>query len=316
MNILLTSAGKRVSLVRYLQRALKSRYPEAKVLTTDMDPEMAPACYVSDGGFKAPRVTAPEYPKYLLQLCIDNDVKMVIPTIDTELYVLTDLKADFKKKGIDVVVSDRPFIEVCRDKRNTGDFFKIHGIKVPKPMDKNNPVFPLFAKPYDGSLSSNVHYIHNSFELTGEILYDPKLIFMECIDKKVYKEYSVDIYYGRDNHAKCIIPRERIAIRAGEINKGRTAKNALVKYVQEHLGYISGCVGCICGQFFLNPKNNDIIGIEINPRFGGGFPLSCEAGGDYTDYLVREYFLGESIEYTDSWTDNKLMLRYDDAIYV
>ena len=94
-------------------------------------------------------------------------------------------------------------------------------------MDKYNPVFPLFAKPYDGSLSANLHYITKPEELTDDILNDPKLLFMEYIDKKVYKEYTVDMYYGADNELKCLVPRERIEIRAGEINKGCTHKGKL-----------------------------------------------------------------------------------------
>lgn len=69
-------------------------------------------------------------------------------------------------------------------------------------------------------------------------------------------------------------------------------------------------------SFFYNKDNNDVVGIEINPRFGGGYPLSYAAGANYPEFLIREYFLGESISYSDNWTDGMLMLRYDDAIFV
>lgn len=217
-NILITSAGKRVALTRYFKETLCRFYPDAKVFTTDMNPEMAPAGYVSDGCFKVPRVTSPDYPDILLNICKKNEVGMVIATIDTELLLLADLKESFRRLGINVIVSDRNFVEVCRDKRNTGSFFERHGIRVPREIDKYHPTFPLFAKPYDGSLSTNLHYIKTADELTQEILDDPKLLFMEYIDKKVYQEFTVDMYYGKDNRVKCIVPRERIEIRAGEIN--------------------------------------------------------------------------------------------------
>ena len=241
---------------------------------------------------------------------------MVIATIDTELLLLADLKADFARKGIHVMVSDRQFVEMCRDKRNTGAFFVQHGIRVPKEVDKYYPTFPLFAKPYDGSLSTNLHYIKTAEELTQEILDDPKLIFMEYIDKKVYKEYTVDMYYGKDNRVKCIVPRERIEIRAGEINKGRAEKNEILTFLKEKLGYIEGCVGCICVQLFFHPETKDMVGIEINPRFGGGYPLTYMAGGNFPELLIREYFLGEKVDYFDNWKDGALTLRYDDAIFV
>ena len=161
-----------------------------------------------------------------------------------------------------------------------------------------------------------MHYIKNAEELTPEILEDPKLLFMEYIDKEVYKEYTVDMYYGKDNKVKCIVPRERIKIRAGEINKGLTEKKPLTKYLYGRLETIDGCVGCICIQVFLNPQTYDVVGIEINPRFGGGYPQTYAAGGNYAEYLIREYFLGEDIQYKDDWKDHLLMLRYDDAVYV
>lgn len=139
---------------------------------------------------------------------------------------------------------------------------------------------------------------------------------MEYIDKNVYQEFTVDMYYGRDHRVKCIIPRERIEVRAGEINKGRTVKNAIIPFLKEKLGYIEGCVGCICVQLFFHPEYHNIIGIEINPRFGGGYPLSYQCGGNFPECLIREYFMGEEVEYWDDWKDGMLMLRFDDAIYV
>lgn len=315
-NILITSAGKRVALTRYFKETLNRFFPEAKVFIADMNPEMAPVSYVCDGSFKVPRVNAPEYPAELLKICEDNNVGMVIATIDTELLLLSDLKVEFKQKDIHVMVSDKVFVNMCRDKRNTGDFFAKHGVRVPKEVDKFNPSFPLFAKPYDGSLSANLHYIKCQEELSPEILEDPKLLFMEYIDKKVYKEYTVDMYFGKDNRVKCIVPRERIEIRAGEINKGRTAKNEILTFLKKKLGYIEGCVGCICVQLFFHPETKDMVGIEINPRFGGGYPLTYMCGGNFPELLIREYFLGEEIEYFEDWKDNMLMLRFDDAIYV
>ena len=315
-NILITSAGQRVALVREFQESLRRFFPDAKVFTTDMNPRLAPAAYVSDGCFEVPRCTSDDYVETLLTLCMGQGVGIVVPTIDTELAILSVNKNIFAKQGIFVSVSDYDFIMMCRDKRNTGEFFEKHGIRVPKAIDKYHPTFPLFAKPYDGSLSTNLHYIKNADELTKEILEDPKLLFMEYIDKEVYKEYTVDMYYGKDHKVKCIVPRERIKIRAGEINKGLTEKEPLTKYLYDRLETFEGCVGCICIQVFLNSQTNDVVGIEINPRFGGGYPQTYAAGGNYPEYLIREYFLGEEIQYKEDWKDHLLMLRYDDAVYV
>lgn len=315
-NILITSAGQRVALVREFKETLVKYFPTAKVYTTDMNPQMAPAAYVSDGCFDVLRVTDSNYIVQLLELCKANNVGLIVPTIDTELIVLSNNKELFASNGITISVSSYDFISVCRDKRNTADFFEINNIRIPQPVDKYNPTFPLFAKPYDGSLSTNLHFIRTPEELTTEILQDQKLLFMEYIDTSVYKEYTVDMYYGRDNKVKCIVPRERIKVRAGEINKGRTVKNDIVEYLKERLSFINGCFGCICIQLFYHPVSKDIVGIEINPRFGGGYPLTYMSGGNFPELLIRECFMDEEIEYYDNWKDNMLMLRFDDAIYV
>lgn len=315
-NILITSAGKRVALVRAFKETLCRFFPDSKVYTTDLNPLMAPAAYVSDGCISVPKVTSDEYIAVLEDICREYNIGIVVPTIDTELAVLAANKQLFEKSGTHLCVSDYDFIMLCRDKRNTGKFFESKGIRIPRPIDKNNPQYPMFAKPYDGSLSTNLHYIRNVNDLTDEILADPKLIFMEYIDKAVYQEYTVDMYFGRDYKLKMAVPRERIKIRAGEINQGKTVKTFLEPYIRHHLYSIDGCEGCICGQFFYNQKNGDVVGIEINPRFGGGYPLSYAAGANYPELLIREYLLGASIQYSDNWKDGMLMLRYDDAIFV
>ena len=315
-NILITSAGKRVVLVELFKKALKACNIKAMVYTTDMNPALAPAGIISDKCFKVPKVTVPEYVDILLSICIDNHIGMVIPTIDTELLILSKNKDKFSDGHISIIVSDTSFIQLCRDKRNTGDFLQKLGIRVPRPIDKLHPIFPLFAKPYDGSLSKDLFVVKNPDELTPEIIHHPKLIFMEYIDKTEYKEFTVDMYYGQDHYVKSIVPRERIEIRAGEINKGYTRKNFLLPYLRERMNYLPGVIGCICIQLFYRESDNDVVGIEINPRFGGGYPLSYYAKADYPQYLIQEYFLDKEIRYSDEWLDNTLMLRYDSEVIV
>lgn len=123
-NILITSAGKRVVLVELFKEALKACNIKAMVYTTDMNPALAPAGIISDKCFKVPKVTVPEYVDTLLSICIDNHIGMVIPTIDTELLILSKNKDKFSDRHISIIVSDTSFIQLCRDKRNTGDFLQ------------------------------------------------------------------------------------------------------------------------------------------------------------------------------------------------
>lgn len=313
-NVLITSAGQRVSLVQIFQKTVKELCLDSKIYTVDMNPQMAPACYVSDGAFTICKCDTIEYIDKLLKICVENNIGIIIPTIDTELLNLAEHKHSFANNGIHVIVSNTDFIKLCRDKRKTLKLFDKLGIDQPSPIDKYHPRFPMFAKPYDGSLSANIHVIRNVDELTEDIMNDSKLIFMDYVDKTTFKEFTVDMYYGRDNRVKEIVPRERIKIRAGEINKGITRKNHIVPYLKERMDYIPGVVGTICLQLFYRENDHQIYGIEINPRFGGGYPLTYYAKANFAKYIFMEYGLGQNVEYTDDWTDKTLMLRYDKEV--
>ena len=109
-NILITSAGKRVVLVKTFQKTLQEMGLDAKVYTVDLKPEMAPAGYVSEECIRVPRCTSDDYMDVLLQICIDKQIGVVIPTIDTELKVLSENRARFLEQGIQIVISDTAFI--------------------------------------------------------------------------------------------------------------------------------------------------------------------------------------------------------------
>jgi carbamoyl-phosphate synthase large subunit len=314
-NILITSAGRRVELVQAFQRALNKNFPEAKVFTTDLYPELSAACQISSQSFQAPKVSSPEYVDFLLKLCTLNNVGLIIPTIDTELQILADNRLRFEERGVYIIVSDADLIEVCRDKRKTAETYASLKISQPAIFDKSNVTFPCFCKPYDGSCSVGAFPLLTQEMLTDELLMDEKNMFMELVGKE-YSEYTIDVYYDRNGKLCCLLPRERIEVRGGEVSKGATRKNYVYEYLRFRLEGLKGARGCITAQVFANPDNESIKALEINPRFGGGFPLSYAAGADYADWLIREYFCDEEISFFDEWEDNLIMLRYDAKVLV
>lgn len=315
-NILITSAGKRVELLHEFQTEIKKHFPEGKVFAADCTPSMSPACYESDGEFKVPRISEDGYIESLLDICRHQAIGLLVPTIDTELPLLSRHRDEFEKIGTHVMVPDTNFVEICGDKRLTLRFFQDCGIPAPALLDIKNPIFPIFAKPYDGSLSCNTHIIGCREELTAKILDDPKMIFMELVDPRVFKEFTVDMYYDRQGRLKCVVPRERLEIRAGEINKGITRRNIIEPFLRDKVGLLKGVRGCVCLQLFLNEATEQILAIEINPRFGGGYPLSYHAGANYPGLMIREYLLNNEIDYVETWKPDTLMLRYDSQVIV
>lgn len=314
-NILILSAGRRVELVQVFQEALKKHFPESKVYTTDLYPDISAACQVSDASFKAPRVTSDEYINFLIDICTNHKIGLVIPTIDTELIVLAKNKEKFNKIGTTVVIASQNLVEACRDKRESAKIFTSLAIDQPEIYDRDDIKFPCFCKPYDGSCSIGAMPIFNKDMLTNDILSDERNMFMELIGKE-YKEYTIDAYYNKQGKLCCLVPRERLEIRAGEVSKGATRKNFVYKYLLNKLDKLKGGMGCITVQVFANPETESIKSLEINPRFGGGYPLAHAAGANYPEWLIQEYLLNKNIEFFDNWEDNLLMLRYDAKVIV
>ena len=315
-NILITSAGRRVSLVKEFQQTADEFDKSIKVFASDMSPDMSAACFVADAAFLVPPLSDDRYIDTLLSICRVNNVGIIIPTIDTELALLAANKQNFAQHGINIIVSSPEFIANCCDKRNTIKMFEEYGIRSPRYVDPRHPEFPMFAKPYDGSSSQNLHVIKSADDLSESMVNDPKLMFMEYIDKKEYSEFSVDMYYGCDNHVKAIVPRERIEIRNGEISKGITRNNYLVDFLKERMEHLPGVVGSVCIQLFYRKADNDIVGIEVNPRFGGGYPMTYHSGVSFPRMIIKEYVNNQTLDYRDDWHDNMMILRYDAEVIV
>jgi carbamoyl-phosphate synthase large subunit len=316
-NILITCAGKRVSLVRSFKTELKLIFSDSKVYTTDFSPEKSAACRVSDGYFKVPHVTHYNYIAELLQIAIDNNIKLIIPTIDTELLVLSQNINLFKKYNIEVLVSDSDNIKTLINKRLTNNFFKRLEINYAKEFDKNNFTLPVYIKPIDGSRSIDNYIVKKESELTPYHFSNEKLLFFEYLDHADFTEYTIDMYFDKTSNLKCLIPRERLEVRAGEVNKAITRRTWFIDIIAPKFNHIPGLRGCISLQLFVNNKKEVIYGIEVNPRFSGGFPLSYLAGGNYPKWIIQEYILGETkIPYYENWEENLMMLRYDDEILI
>ena len=100
MNILITSAGRRVSLIRAFQKELKKVYPQAKVFASDSNPILSAGCQVADGYFEVPRLDESFYMDSLINICKESNISLIIPTIDTELFQLAKHKSRLEKNGI------------------------------------------------------------------------------------------------------------------------------------------------------------------------------------------------------------------------
>jgi carbamoyl-phosphate synthase large subunit len=309
-NVIITSAGRRVELVKSFQNELRNIFKNAKIFTTDINPLLSAACIASDGFFKTPHVNNENYIEILLEICIKNNIGMLIPTIDTELRVLSDNVDKFKNEGVFIILSSSELLDVSIDKRKTGSLFDSIGINYPAIYEREEISFPCIAKPYDGSSSNGIKIINSKSDLNLNTLKNEKMMFMEFIDEK-FQEFTVDLYFSNEGGLKCLVPRERLEVRSGEISKGVTRKGKIYDFLLPRLKKINGALGSINIQIFSDESQTKFYGLEVNPRFGGGYPLTHSSGGNYIKWLLREYFLMEEVKFYDQWESDLLMLRYD-----
>lgn len=314
-NVLILSAGRRVELVQAFRTELKARLPGSMVMATEMGPDLSAACQVADKSFRVPRVTDPGYYDLLLDLCLREEIGLAVPTIDTELLDLARHRERFAAQGVTLLVSDEALVAACRDKRETAKLFADIGVDSPRILDRDALEFPCFAKPYDGSRSVGAAHLSTAGRLTPEIRADPKMMFMEFIDGS-HREFTVDAYFDRQGEMKCLVPRERLEVRDGEVSKGVTRRGHVYDYLKDRLSKLKGARGCLTVQLFAKPDGTRHVALEINPRFGGGFPLTYAAGGNYPGWLIDEWLLDREAPVFNSWEADLLMLRYDAKVLV
>jgi len=315
LSVLFSSAGRRVALIQEFRRAAGDLGLDLKVHAADCQ-SMAPAFQVADRTVLVPRVNSAEYCDALLDYCRREGVHAVIPLIDPELLPLADARERFAAAGTRVVISSADVVRVCVDKVRTDRFLREHGFRMPRLLnesDLESPVYPLFIKPRSGSSSLGAHKIRTATDLAYYRTIDPDSIVQEFVDGV---EYTVDVFADFAGRARCAVPRRRYEVRGGEVSKGQAVRHE--RMMAEHcrlVDTLGGCRGMITIQCFLTP-GDEIVFIEINPRFGGGAPLSIRAGADSPRWLLEVLLDREPRIDRNGWTDGLFMLRYDEGIFV
>ena len=263
-----------------------------------------------------PRCTAPDFIPEMLRICSSEQVKLLIPTIDTELEALAAHREQFAAIGTSVSVSTPAVIATCRNKLETSRFLSEIGVMTPRTStvkevmdDVTSWNFPLICKPIGGSSSVGLAVVKSAAELASQPVEGQ-------IVQELWRgtEYTVNIFFDREKLVSAV-PHRRIEVRAGEVSKGRTERvPALIEYAHK-LGeaWKGKAFGALCFQAILNEREEAAV-FEINGRFGGGYPLAHQAGATFAKWLL-EIVSGRTASTTSEWRENVLMLRYDAALF-
>ena len=313
IKILFTGVGRRVELIQAFREAALVLNKELIIYGADMA-GTAPALAFCDYARRVVSMRDGGYIDNLLQICREDAIDLIVPTIDTDLLALAEKKGLFEKNGTKVLISEPDKIRICRDKNNTSQFFVDCGLHAPMPVNnwkEYSEGYPAFIKPKDGSSSINAYKVDNDEELA---------VYAEQIEDYIVqpfvngREYTIDVFCDWEGTPISIVPRERVQVRAGEVLKTRIVMDP--QMIDEAKALCRAFLPCgpMTVQLIRDETGVDWF-IEINPRFGGGSPLSMKAGARSAEAILH-LIDNEAVRTFSNISDGAIYSRFDQSVCI
>ena len=312
IRILFTGVGRRIELLQAFRNAALVLNKNLKIYGADMA-GTAPALAYCDYVRRIVAMKDPSYIDNLLAICEQDKLDLVIPTINTDLLVLSENKDRFEKIGTKVMISNPDKFRICRNKNITSQFFVDCGLHAPMPVNNRKEYksgYPAFIKPKDGSSSINAFKVENEAELEIYAAQGDDYIVQPFISGR---EYTIDIFCDWHGTPISIVPRERVQVRAEEVLKTQIFMDETMIEESKTLCKASKPCGPMTVQLIRDDKGIDWF-IEINPRFGGGAPLSMKAGARSAEAIIRLLNNEEIGEYQIA--DGAIYSRFDQSVCI
>jgi carbamoyl-phosphate synthase large subunit len=318
MNILITSVGRRTKLIEYFKKELRGN---GKVIATDCS-SLAPALYTSDKSYVVPSITDSGYMEKIIDICVKENIAAILSLIDPELLLLAESRKTFEDMGIKVIVSDYSAVDTCHDKIKMRDFIVHHGFENTTTYDglaeflnaynEKQTTFPVFVKEHFGSASSGVAKINSIENLKAACSENSGLIIQELIDGR---ELGIDIYVDLISHEVIsIFIKEKIHMRAGETDKAVSIINPSVAAVIAEFVTKLGLAGPL--DMDIIEKDGSYYIIDINCRFGGGYPLAYECGENYPLFIINNINGIKNIARIGQYQEGVQMMKHDDVTII
>lgn len=318
-NVMLSAAGRRVALMHLLEQSMADLNIHGGVLATDLH-ALSPAMQMAREIALVPPYRDPNCLDFLLNLCETYHIRLIVPTIDPELVFYAKHRTAFANVGCQINVSDSSAIDLSFDKLKTHEWLatqdlpRVRQATLPQVLSGEAKLdLPVIIKPRRGSSSIGIT-IARTFEQLQARAHESDLLVQSIATGR---EYTVDVFVDRDGNCRCAVPRRRIETRGGEVSKGVTVRNReVIDLAWQVAQTLPGAYGVMNIQIFHDPTTNQLAVIEINPRFGGGYPLSEEAGAPMTRWLLEDVLKYPTTSRADMWREGLVMLRYDAAVFV
>jgi carbamoyl-phosphate synthase large subunit len=305
MNILLTCAGRRNYLVQLFKEALGDR---GQVIACDSS-ESAAALTEADQKVVVPAVDRPEYFSVLLAICRERRVRLLFPLNDLELGPLAQQASRLRDIGTIPVVASPQVVATCLDKWATFKWLRSCDIPTPEtyqaPEDARRALaqgiirFPLLIKPRWGSASIGVEHVENDRGLAlayewGQIRVRRTILGRlssseteSCLviqEELLGEEYGIDVVNDLTGRHVCTFGRRKLVMRAGETDRAVTVTDARLEHLGKGIGQRLEHIGNLDCDVMVTDRGCFIL--DLNPRFGGGYPFSHLAGANLPAALI------------------------------
>ncbi len=236
------------------------------------------------------------------------NIHIVLPFLDPAISTCIKLKRSLKH--VYIPISDEEICLIMFDKVLSNEWLLRNNIPVPE----YDGIFPAIAKPRLGSASKGIILIKTKNEMKRFLLRKDKNNFL--IQKYLNaQESTVDCFVAKSGTIIGIVPRMRLAVIEGEVNKSITTDDEEILDYSKQILSTGNFRGPITIQFLRSLDNGSLYVMEVNLRFGGGVINSIEAGFDIPLLILKE-FLEIPISKYSNWKKNLLMMRVNREVFL
>ena len=279
-------------------------YPETWHYETVLCDKFYQAPYATDKG---------RYIHFLLDVCVQNGLRYIIPLTDLEIDVINLYRDVFENSNITLCMQSSQVLAVVRNKYELYKYFEsdslVPSIRTCLLTQLNEAMpFPCLAKPYDGRSSEGL--IRNATkEQLLAITNKGKYIVQEQVEGDVF---TVDFCRSELTGVKCAIPRqELLRTKNGAGLTIRTIADKSLMDLSLHIGDELNINGCVNMEFI--GKNGVYYLIDINPRFSAGIAFSVLAGYDMVNNHLN-CFVGKNVDKQVDILENIMIKKYQEVV--
>jgi carbamoyl-phosphate synthase large subunit len=287
INVLILSAGRQVMLVEAFRMAQRARGSAGLIAAADVDP-FAPALAAADLALLAPRTEENGFVSWLEEVSICHAPLLILTLYERDLCVLEPMRPKLSDLGARLVGMPTDSLKICMDKQKLSEMCAEIGVSAPATWPGDSlasiPVesFPLMLKERAGRGSRGQQFARNLEELSGWVNAD---LTEFCIQQVITgTEFGLDVINDLEGRFVTVFAREKISMREGETAVARTADPERFNVIARALSARLAHQGCMDVDVIVS--GDDVFLLDVNPRFGGGYPFSHLAGADLPAVLL------------------------------